>query len=374
MARARRGRGEGGVRQRADGLWEGSVSLGVDGAGKRIRKSVYGRTKAEALEAMRSLREQTPGAVDAATLTVGGFLRTWLDGLRPSVEVTTWEQYDGHARNHIGPHLGGVRLASLTGLHVSQLYAKLLKAGTSAATTKKVGVTLTSALKSAVRLRLIPHNPAADVPRPKSQRKAPTVYSPEQVGAFFRAASSDRLYALYVLAVDSGCRLGELLALRWTDYDDAGGTIAVVRSMAERGGKRWEKETKTRRGRRTVRLGLSLGAVRGHRERMQAEGQDTAAGLVFCQTTGGPLRQSNVRSRSFLPILRRAAIPTIRFHDLRHSCASLLLLAGIDVKVISERLGHGSTAFTADVYQHLLPGLQEAAAERLHDLFPAVGG
>ena len=375
MGRAKRGLGEGGVYQReSDGLWVGTLSLGYDGVGMRKRKTVYGQTKKEVLDKLRELQNSaaTGRLAHAGNITVGAFIRTWLDGIKPSVEPTTWAAYDGHFRNHLKPRLGGVKLADLCAVHVSHFYTTMLAGEVSANTTRKVGTTLGSALDAAVKMRVIPFNAAVGVPKPKAQHKEIQVFTPEQVGAFLDEATKDRLEALYVAAVDSGCRQGELFALRWTDFDVAASTFTITKALAELSGKLWVKEVKTKKSRRRVQLAFSLGVLHEHRERMRAEGQDVTRGLIFCDTRGKPLRKSNVWRRSFTPILMRAGLPLdTRFHDLRHCCASLLLVAGTDVKVVCERLGHGSAAFTMNIDQHVLPGLQQEAADRLKDLLTA---
>jgi integrase len=375
MPRAKRGRGEGGVYQReSDGLWVGTVSLGYDGKGKRKRKTVYGRSKKEALDKLRALQNSAASGrlPDAGSVTVGEFVATWLDGIKASVEPTTWARYDAQYRIYLAPHIGRVKLGALTPLHVSNLYATLLADRVSASMVRKIATTLGTALRAAVRMRIVPFNAGDGVAKPKAERKGIHVFTPEQVGHFLAAATQDRLEALYVVAVDSGCRQGELFALRWTDFDPAAGTLTIAKSLAELKGKLWVKDVKTKNGRRRVQLAFSLGVLHQHRERMRTEGQDVRAGLIFPDRAGGYLRKSNFCRRSFAGVLKRAGLPAnTRFHDLRHCCASLLLVAGVDVKVVSERLGHGSAAFTMGTYQHVLPGLQQAAADRLKALLTA---
>lgn len=364
--RKRRGRGEGSVYQRGDGMWVTSVSLGYTPSGRRRRKALYGRTKAEVLGKLKAF--DPTGAAADGTLTVGGYLARWVDRAKPTIEPTSWDGYDQHHRLHIAPRVGHVRLANLTAAHVEDLRDGLLADGVSPALCKKVLVTLRTALNAAVKLRLVPANVAQLVDLPKVTRYLPRVFTPEEVSAFIAAAAADRLEALYLVAIDSGYRQGELLALRWPDFDPKTNTVAVTKALANRAGKTWVKDVKTDRSRRSVTLSLSVDALARHRERMRAEGRDVEAGVIFCDTGGGHLKKENLRRRHFHPTLRLAGLPLVRFHDLRHCCASLLLLAGEDTRGVSERLGHSNPGFTASVYQHVLPGFQARAAERLKAL------
>jgi integrase len=197
---------------------------------------------------------------------------------------------------------------------------------------------------------------------------------PDQVQAFLKAARQDRLYALYVVALDSGMRQGELFALAWPDIDLDGGSVRVVRSLEELNGELRVKDVKTARSRRKIDLSpFAVEVLTEHRRAMLAEGH--IAGPVFCNSRGDYLRRSNLTRTSFGAILERARVPKIRFYDLRHTCATLLLLADVNAKVVSERLGHASVAFTLDVYSHVLPTMQKAAAAKLEGIFrPPVDG
>lgn len=366
MVRKRRGRGEGSVFQRADGLWVTSVSLGYAPSGRRRRKTLYGKTKTEVLGKLKDFDPQRAAA--DGTLTVGGYLTRWVNRVKPTVELTSWDGYDQHCRLHIAPRLGHVRLSNLTAAHVEDLRDGLLADGVSPALTKKVLVTLRTAMNAAVKLHQTPANVAQLVDLPRVPRYLPRVFTPVEVSAFIAAAAADRLEALYLVAIDSGYRQGELLALRWPDFDSKSNSVTVTKALANRAGKTWVKDVKTDRSRRSVVLGLSLDALARHRERMRTEGRDVVSGVIFCDTEGGHLKKENIRRRHFHPTLRQAGLPLVRFHDLRHCCASLLLLAGEDTKVVSERLGHSNPGFTASVYQHVLPGLQARAAARLKAL------
>jgi integrase len=304
-------------------------------------------------------------------LTVGEYLGQWLKAKKPTVATHTYLPYERDCNRYLTPHLGGVRLAKLTALHVQNLYAKLTEAGVSPSMQKKAGTTLRVALQHAVHpLRLIPHNPAADVPKPRHEPDEMQVLDPDQVSRFLSAAAGDRLAALYTAALDSGAREGELFALTWADVDFEAGAISITRTLEETKGELLLKDVKTKKSRRRVPLSrFTVDVLAEHRKAMLAEGNYRPDGPVFCDTEGGWLRKSNVLRRSFRPILKRAGLPPIRPYDLRHTSATLLLLAGENVKIVSERLGHSKATQTLDTYQHVLPGLQERAAVKLDAIF-----
>jgi integrase len=372
MARKRRGRGEGGVFQRSDGLWVGVVSLGFSGDGKRRRKTVYGRTKAEAQDKLRQAQTDAASGrpLDTDTLTLGEFLARWLDGtVRPRLNPTTVHRYEQLIRLHIIPHVGAVRVAKFAAAHVEQLYASMAAAGASADTRHKAGVLLGTALRRAARLRLLATNPVRDVDKPRPVRKEIRPLDADQAGQLVAAARPDRLYSLYALALDSGMRQGELFALQWEDIDWATGTVQVRHSLEEIKGRLRLKDVKTKHGRRRIKLAPStLDALQEHRKTTLAAGRYRPDGPVFSDQDGGWLRKSNLVRRSFQPLLARAGLPAVRFHDLRHTTATLLLLANFNPKIVSERLGHSKIQVTLDTYSHLLPTMQDGAADRLEVL------
>jgi integrase len=310
--------------------------------------------------------------VDVGQLTMRDYLSRWLENThRPKVQPTTYAGNEPKVRLHLIPHFGGVRLAKISPLHVEQLYACMAKVGDSPQERHKCGKLLRQALRHAVDAGIIPTNPALKVPLPKISKPQMQVYDAEQAGRFLEAARPDRLYAMYVLALDSGMRQGELFALQWPDFDFNTGSIFVQRSLEEIKGRHRLKETKTGKARRRIDLSrYALEALHEHRRRMLAEG--TITGPVFCDTLGGFLRKSNVVRDSFERIVKRADLPRIRFHDLRHTCATLLLLAEVNVKVVSERLGHASIQLTLDTYSHVLPTMQRKAAEKMDGFFVRV--
>jgi integrase len=353
------------------------IPVGINKDGKRRRRVVYGKTKHEVQEKLRVLQNDLADGMvaDPDCLSVEQLLDTWLASVKQRVRPTTYRRYEQHVKLHLKPRLGKIALNKLTAFHVIQLYGGMEKDGASPSERQKTGTALSMALKYGVHpLKLLKHNPASEVPKPKPEEKEMHVLDPDQVPVFLKAAESDRLSALYVLALDSGMRQGELFALQWPDIDFETGSAMVQRSLEELNGRHVLKDTKTKKGRRRIILSAyTLAALNDHRKRMLAEGH--VAGPVFCNTEGGWLFKSSVRTWSFLPILGRTngmleqagkpRLPSFRFHDLRHSAATLLLLAGENPKVVSERLGHARIEVTLNIYSHVLPTLQQAAAEKM---------
>jgi integrase len=240
----------------------------------------------------------------------------------------------------------------------------MAKEGYSANERNVTGKALRYVLKGAVELGLIPHNPSQRIKLPKVERPEKTALTREQVGDLLSKAKeiSPYWYPLYVLAIDTGARIGELLALQWQDYD--GLNINIRRNLEEIGGKLRLKETKTgSKGRRTIPLAsLSRTALD---ERKREEGQKGRAGKIaplFASRSGGLVLKSNLIQRYWKPLLASANLPTsLRLYDLRHTCATLLLSGGVNVKVVSERLGHSTVELTLKHYSHVLPSMQELA-------------
>jgi integrase len=213
---------------------------------------------------------------------------------------------------------------------------------------------------------LISDNPAKKAAMPAHRPDEARGLEPGQAAAFLQAARSDRLYSLYVLAVDSGCRQGELLALSWRDIDFDRATVAITKSLEEVGGHQRLKEPKTVRSRRIMTISqVSLDALQEHRRAMLAEGSYGPDRPVFCGPRRGRwYRKSDLYRQSFQPILKRAGL-SFKFHTLRHACASFLLTAGTDIKTVQERLGHSTATMTLNTYSHVLSGAQAEAARRL---------
>jgi integrase len=392
MGRKRRVRGEGSIYFRAsDQTWVGSISLGQGTDGKRRRRVVYGKTAEEVSKELRRIQcEYDTGALaDVTKLKVGEYLDRWLSSTaKARVQPRTWHRYEEMIRLRLKPCLPDLPLARLRSIHVEGCHTSIRLAGASPSVCQSAAEVLRSALRDAVRLKMIPFNPAEGVERPKYRRPEMQALSREQALLFLQAAKEDRLFALYVVALDTGMRQGELLALEWADVDLDAGVVVVRRTLEDQGGKLRVKEPKTAKSRRRIDLShYALDALLDHRKRILAEGNARAP--VFCAPEGGYLRKSNLRKRSFLPTLARAnakeaeqarqegreprPLPPIRFHDLRHTCATLLLLADENPKVISERLGHANIQMTLNTYSHVLPTMQKRAASKMDGILRGPG-
>ena len=275
---------------------------------------------------------------------------------------------------HIVPGLGRLKLKSLNPAHVRAFYRDRLDTGLSPATVHKMHVVLHKALDGAVSDGLIPHNAAKDVKVPQTgSRKEIRPLTSQQARDLFDAARGDRLEALYVLAIATGLRQGELLALKWEDVELEEAVLRVRRTLTRSGGKVEVGPPKTPNSRRSVGLmSRAVEALRAHLARQLAEMEEMGSlyrpgGLVFANEIGGIINPSNLRNRHLVRLLERAKLPKVRFHDLRHTCATLLLTKNVNPKIVSEMLGHSSISITLDTYSHVLPTMRANAVRALEE-------
>jgi integrase len=348
--------------------------VGPDGK----RRYVSGKTKEEARKALRQARgDAERGLVfDADNLKLGEYLDRWLsDSVSDTVKATTFERYEQITRLHLKPALGRVKLKALTPAHVRGLYREKLEAGLSARTVRYIHTTLHKALKQAVMDGLIPRNATESVKPPQPCREEMCPLTPEQAKLLLKVAheTGDRLEALYVLAIHTGLRQGELLGLKWDDVDLEDGSLQVRRTLTITKNGPLFTSPKTTGSRRSVKLtSHAIEAVRHHLERQLGEIDRVGSlwsenGLMFASEMGESLNRHNLTRRSFKPLLKRAGLPQIRFHDLRHTCATLLLTRNVNPKIVSEMLGHSSIAITLDTYSHVLPNMRDQAAAAMEE-------
>jgi integrase len=367
MSRRRRGRGEGSVYQEPDGRWTGVISFGYTPDGKRRRKKVHGATKQEVLDKLRKLPGQQTG--EPCKLTVGEILTRWLENTaREKVGPTTYLRYKQVIDHQIAPYVGGLSLAKLSALDVEDFYAEVKRQGVPPASRRQGALVLTNALRHAVRLKMIPSAPTAGVTKPKLPEREMRVLTDDEAKAFRAAARRSRHYALFALAVATGMRRGELLALHWNDVDFDAGAVTIRRTLVMVGQQFILKEPKTKASRRTITVpAFALDAMHEHRKKMVARGFADRA--VFCNCRGGFIRGYNLLRNSFQPILARAGLPRLRFHDLRHTHATALLSKGHPLKAVSQRLGHSDVGITLRVYAHVLPNDDARLAGALQTMY-----
>jgi len=379
MTTRRRGHGEGTIYRRKDGRWVAELHIGY-GDGRRRRKSFYGSSRSAVASALAAaIRDQQKGLRPLREVEkVKDFLRTWLnDAARRTIRGTTFAGYERLIRLHIEPIIGDLRLARLTADDLDKLYSKLLDKGLAPKTVRLVHALLHRALSHAQRRGALAINAADGVDPPRVVRREFRALTAKEAVRLLEAARSDRYYALYVLAITCGLRQAELLGLRWRDIDLDGAVLAVRQQVYRLAGGWVYSEPKTASGRRTVSLSaMNIDALREHRrwqleERLKAGTAWEDHDLVFPNHAGRPVEKQNLMRRSFRPILERAGLPHMRFHDLRHSAATLLLSEGVHPKVVQERLGHSTIAVTMDVYSHVMPTLQREAADRLDRVLSA---
>jgi integrase len=366
----KRGNGEGSIGRRKSGGWCAQYTVYTSEG--RKRRTLYGKTRQEvAAKLSKALADREGGLTfDAGAMTVGEYLARWLShSVRDTVSQKTYERYESIVRVHLSPALGSIKLKALTPDHVRHLYREKLDSELAPRSVLHIHRTLSKALKQATNDGLIPRNAAASVKPPQARREEMQPLSTDQVRTFLDTVKGDRLEALYVLAVTSGLRQGELLALKWEDVDLEGTnpTLEVRRSLSETRGRRSFVTPKSGRGRHLRLSRRAMSALRVHRKRQLEERVRKAGlwedhGLIFPSEVGTPMSGRNLY-RAFKIRVKRASLPqTLRFHDLRHTCATLLLRQGINPKFVQELLGHADISLTLNTYSHVLPDMGDAAA------------
>ena len=378
---------KGSIRQRSKGSWEICIDTGRDPAtGKRMRhfESVKGTKKAVQQRMHELLHALEQGAyVRPSRLTVAQFLGEWLrDYARPNTASRTCERYEEIVRVHLIPALGSFPLLALQPHHIQKYYARALetgrrdgKGGLSTLTVHKHHRILYESLRYGVRQGILIRNPAEAVTPPHGQSKKPAMVGANRVQLILEAAKETPYYALFFTDAYTGLRRGELLGLRWGDVDLEKSTLSVVQTLQQlRNGEYIFREPKSKRGRRQIALSPSLAIVLWEHRLKQEHARKLlgkpleSTDLVFSHPDGRPIRPDSV-TRAFPEIAESVGLRGVRLHDLRHAHATILLQQGVNPKIVQERLGHSSVSTTLDIYSHVLPGLQEAAARQFDESF-----
>ena len=375
----RRANGEGNIRKRKDGRWEGRYTAGRNPAtGKAIYKNVLGKTQAEVKEKLKKAIEEAKGldVAKAESYTVGQWMDVWYEyyakiKVRPSSHKT----YEGYIKNHIKPSIGNIPLTKLTTLDLQRLYQKLLTEGRvdrleaknqpkglSSKTVRNINQVISSAMQLAIQQHLISHDPTDGCALPKTEHREMQTLSADQLTAFLLEAKHSGVFEMYYIELATGLRRGELLGLKWEDIDFTTQTLRVRRQVGRINGEVREAPLKTKNAYRTISLGTdAVGILKQQREKQPS------SAYVFPGPTGGPIAPDSVL-HMLHRVLDRADLPEIRFHDLRHTFATLALQNGVDVKTVSGMLGHFSAGFTLDTYAHVTTAAQKKAAETMGEV------
>ncbi len=371
---AKRGNGEGSIYQRKeDGKWVGSITLE-----NKKRKVLYGKTRKEVQEKMKvALHEQQQGTlITAPQQTLKSYLEHWLEDVhKPSIRISTYVKYKKLMNGHIIPALGHIKLQKLTPQQVQRFYTDKLKQGAAPKMVSNIHGVLHKALDNAVKWSLIARNVCDAVSPPRVPKTEKQVLTKQQAHTLLEYVKKHRLEAILVLAVTTGMRRGEILALRWRDVSFEDGSIQVRRTVDYIPHYGYvENEPKTARGRRKIMLpSFVINILKAHRlQQIEAKskvGPDwIEKDLVFCGIHGDYFNP-NYLLRVFKRVLVDAGLPHMRFHDLRHSAATILLSMNIHPKVVQEVLGHSTINMTLDTYSHVLPSMQKDITDRWDNEF-----
>ena len=377
----RRANGEGNLRKRKDGRWEGRYTAGRDPeTGKAIYKNVLGKTQAEAKAKLKQAIEEAKGldAAKAGRYTVGQWMEVWFEHYakvkvaKVKVRPSSHQTYCGYIDNHIKPNIGKIPLEKLTSLELQKFYKKLLEKGRvdrleskhqakglSPKTVRNLHQIIASAMKLAKEQRLILADPTEGCALPRLEHREMQTLPVEQLQSFLREAKDSGMFELYYLELATGLRRGELLGLKWEDIDLERGDLRVRRQIARINGEVVEAPLKTKNAYRTLPLAEDTVSIL-----LEQKEKVGGSPWVFPSPTGGPISPDSVL-HMLHRVLKRAGLPRIRFHDLRYTFATLALQNGVDVKTVSGMLGHFSVGFTLDTYAHVTTASQRQAAKTM---------
>ncbi len=370
---ARRGHGEGSIYQRKDGRWVASITLE-----HRKRKYFYGDTRREVQEKLKmALHEQQQGMLATGSQQLlKVYLENWLEQVyRPTVRPNTYKQFRSIVYHHLIPAFGHIAVQKLRAEKIQAYYAQKLKEGLSPRSIAVIHAVLHSALQNAVKWGLVSRNVSKLVTRPRFERYESQTLTGEQAMKLLEVAKGSRIEALLLVALTTGMRKGELLALRWDDLDLEKRVLYVQRTVSRIPGRGYlESEPKTKSSRRRIELpAVAIEALKKHcvnqeKVRIKADEKWNERGIVFTNKYGGFMRPDTVLD-TFHQLLKDAGLPPMRFHDLRHSAATILFVAGVNPKVIQELLGHSKISITLEIYSHVLPSMQQEAASKMDEVF-----
>ena len=371
MAR-NRSHGEGSIYQIPSGKWHAQFSIGA----KRI--SYTARTKKEVLTWIRKTSEQINQGLtyQAAKVTVGEYLTNWLASYENSIRPRTFKYYRSICESRLIPELGPIPMKDLTTDKIQAIYDKWNRKAISPHVINKAHSILHLALQRAEATGLVVKNVANHARPPKAPQDEMKFWTDGEANQFLTIARSNRLYALYYLALATGLREMELLGLKWLDLDHARGILNVRRQLSRSGGTFAPQKTKS--AKRSILLGSGTLAVLEEHYKLQVQERSIAGNrwrendLIFPCTIGTSMNFKNLIVRSFKPLVRAAGVPMIRFHDMRHTAASLMLSKGVSIFIVSKIMGHSRPSITSDIYGHLVPGSMNGIGDMMDELIAPI--
>lgn len=361
---------------RGASTWLVRVYLGRDaqtGMRKYHNQTIHGPFReAQRFLNLRLQQRENGRVVRAVVMSLNQFLDQWLTTVvKARVRSRTFRDYETLLRLHIRPALGSRLIGTICQIDIQSLYAQMYERGLSARTIEYTNAVLTSAFRQAVRWKMLAEDPCAGVDLPRAKRKEMEALSVEECRRFLEVAEKSEWFPLLALALTTGMRPSEYLALKWSDIDWRRGTASVCRTIQVSGSSWTFDDTKRKRSRRIVKLqNFVMKALRDLRENREGEREGNCSlpqELVFLSAAGLPLNQRTVK-REFRKLLALAGIRSVRLYDLRHTAATLGIAAGVSVKAISDQLGHASISFTLERYSHVLPSIQDEAAAKIEQL------
>ncbi|MGM0496038.1 MAG: tyrosine-type recombinase/integrase [Bacillota bacterium] len=379
-----RGDGEGTIVKRNDGRWMGAITVGQKNNGQSKRKYIYGQTRKEVAEKMTKLKNDLLMGtyVEPSNIKIKEWLDRWIEGRKSSLAYSTYRNYKVMIRNHLNDDIGDIKLKDLQPRQIQELLNYKLEngkkkgeGGLSTRTVKYIYQTLHAALEQAVKERLITNNvcKAVEVPKKQQEKKLHT-WNKKQVNKFLQEAEDYRYFSLLYLAVNTGMRRGELLGLQWKDIDFDKKRITVKRQLARTDKGLIFKKVKTKSGNRTIPITdnivttLKKCKIKQSENKLKLGEQYNDNDLVGCNSIGNPIDPRNL-VREFKKVTKEAQLPEIRFHDLRHTFATLFLEAGGPIKTLQQILGHSSITVTIDTYSHVTEEMLIEAEKKIDNMF-----
>ncbi|MDQ3132860.1 MAG: site-specific integrase [Acidobacteriota bacterium] len=360
--------------------WTVRIFLGRDTNGKRkyFNKTIHGTKKDAQKYLTAKLREKDLGVfIEPASTGLSEYLDRWLEEVaKPRLRESTFSSYEAVLKNYVKPTLGAKRLSDIQAYEVQKLYNDLKKQGLSSRTVRYAHVVFSSAMKQAIKWKMLMQNPCDLCELPRLEKTEMKYLSPEETIKFLDVAKDTKHFVLFLLIIESGMRPEEYLALQWKDIDFQQQALSVRRAIVwkRKGGGFTFTEPKTKKSRRSIPISNSvINALKVHRRKQLEEKLKLGSvygklDLVFASEVGTPIQPKNLLDRHFRPLLTKAELPSLRLYDLRHTTATLLLSVGENPKVVSERLGHASIVLTLDTYSHVLPTMQESATGKLEKM------